>query len=199
MRSSTRRTSLLHMCCIICRLKIRSVGPGSWVSETTSACTRRVMLSRLTRLVSITFLTMSRPMYEMACRAQPHYCYDETVRCGAVRRGAARGGRGMTGVRRAWRLRCARRGPASAEALRGRGSRSSHRQPGGPNSCGCRTSPPPPPARSAHRSLGPCSRRSSQTGMRHCRRHSSSGPRRTRVRRPSLAPECGAASATSRD
>ena len=110
MRSSTRRTSLLHMCCIICLLKIRSAGPGSWVSETTSACTRRVMLSRLTRLVSITFLTMSRPMYEMACRAQPHYCYDETVRCGAGRDGAGRhrNGRGMTGVRRAWRLRCAR-------------------------------------------------------------------------------------------
>ena len=92
MRSSTRRTSLLHMCCIICRLKIRSTGPGSWVSETTSACTRRVMLSRLTRLVSITFLTMSRPMYEMACRAQPHYCYEETLRCGAVRCGAVRRG-----------------------------------------------------------------------------------------------------------
>lgn len=95
MRSSTRRTSLLHMCCIICRLKIRSTGPGSWVSETTSACTRRVMLSRLTRLVSITFLTMSRPMYEMACRAQPHYCYEETLRCGAGRCGEVRGGAGV--------------------------------------------------------------------------------------------------------
>ena len=39
MRSSTRRTSLLHMCCIICRLKIRSVGPGSRAREATSACT----------------------------------------------------------------------------------------------------------------------------------------------------------------
>ena len=36
------------------------------------------MLSRLTRLVSITFLTMSRPMYEMACRAQPSCCQGKT-------------------------------------------------------------------------------------------------------------------------
>ena len=38
MRSITRPTSLLHMCCIICRLKIRSVGPGSRAREATSAC-----------------------------------------------------------------------------------------------------------------------------------------------------------------
>ena len=49
------------------------------------------MLSRLTRLVSITFLTMSRPMYEMACRAQPSCCQGKT-------------GRGIIGTGVAWWL-----------------------------------------------------------------------------------------------